>query len=436
VLTASAPAIVVYGHPDHPDRRWWWRATRERRYLQAYWTTIYRPPGLTSKSAMRRFWCAKPWSTSEETLARQAAPIPVVCAVWREEETTNRFDFRTTERRWDGLGQISERGDVQRLADGAPSVRRQREAPLLRRGSHDITSQTMSRASRRPELPEDASPPLHLAVCDDPWVAKLKKSPRAEESSRSEARSQPGPLTQQELEARLWAAANSLRGPVDPADFKSYVFPLLFFKWVSDTWDLDHGVAVANFGADIPPEVEADYHRFAIPQGCHWSDLQKVSTNVGVALQKILDRLAEANPQSLAGIFGDVAWGNKERLPEPALLNLIDAFDRLTLNRNGCPRPRYRLGDSSPNTRSYRTRAPGSRNPTPRVHKHSPPAGGRLTARFSAAAPFVARKRRESVEPLDRDHRRRQPCALIERRATITRRPQSSARGVAVTGLP
>jgi type I restriction enzyme M protein len=144
-------------------------------------------------------------------------------------------------------------------------------------------------------------------------------------------------LTQQELEARLLAAANSLRGPVDPADFKSYVFPLLFFKWVSDTWDLDHAAAVADFGSDVAPEVEADYHRFAIPAGCHWSDLQAVPNNVGAALQKILDRLEEANARSLAGIFGDVAWGNKERLPEPSLINLIDAFDRLTLNRTVIP---------------------------------------------------------------------------------------------------
>lgn len=141
-------------------------------------------------------------------------------------------------------------------------------------------------------------------------------------------------LTQQELESRLWAAANSLRGPVDPADFKSYVFPILFLKWISDTWDLDHAAAVKDFGAEVSPEEEADYHRFEVPTGCHWSDLKKVSVNVGVELQKILQRLEEANPKSLAGIFGDVAWGNKERLPEPSLLNLIDAFDSLTLNRD------------------------------------------------------------------------------------------------------
>ena len=53
--------------------------------------------------------------------------------------------------------------------------------------------------------------------------------------------------------------------------------------------------------------------------------------NVGVALQNILDRIQQANPDTLAGIFGDVQWGNKEKLPEHALLNLIEAFDTLDL---------------------------------------------------------------------------------------------------------
>jgi type I restriction enzyme M protein len=37
-------------------------------------------------------------------------------------------------------------------------------------------------------------------------------------------------LTVSILESWLWEAANILRGPVDAADFKTYVFPLLFFK--------------------------------------------------------------------------------------------------------------------------------------------------------------------------------------------------------------
>lgn len=144
-------------------------------------------------------------------------------------------------------------------------------------------------------------------------------------------------LTLQELEARLWDAANSLRGPVDPADFKAYVFPLLFFKWISDTWDWEHHQAVADFGEDVDSEAEADYHRFTLPAGSHWRDVRVATTNVGVKLQLALDRLQEANPQKLAGIFGDVAWANKERIPEPNLLHLIDAFDSLTLNPEAVP---------------------------------------------------------------------------------------------------
>ena len=139
-------------------------------------------------------------------------------------------------------------------------------------------------------------------------------------------------LTQQELESRLWAAANSLRGPVDPSDFKAYIFPLLFYKRVSDAWDDEHARAVADFGAAVTLEVEADYHRFQLPEGCRWRDLRKVHENVGVALQNILDRIQQANPDTLAGIFGDVAWGNKDKLPEHALLNLIEAFHTLDLS--------------------------------------------------------------------------------------------------------
>ena len=82
-----------------------------------------------------------------------------------------------------------------------------------------------------------------------------------------------GHLTEQELESRLWDAADSLRGPVDPADFKSYIFPLLFFKWISDTWDMEHAEALDVYGLEVKDEEEADYHRFVIPDGCHWSDL-------------------------------------------------------------------------------------------------------------------------------------------------------------------
>ena len=47
-------------------------------------------------------------------------------------------------------------------------------------------------------------------------------------------------ITLNELENHLWESANILRGPVDAADFKTYIFPLLFFKRICDVWDEEY----------------------------------------------------------------------------------------------------------------------------------------------------------------------------------------------------
>ena len=44
-------------------------------------------------------------------------------------------------------------------------------------------------------------------------------------------------ITLSQLEGHLWESANILRGPVDAADFKTYIFPLLFFKRICDVWE-------------------------------------------------------------------------------------------------------------------------------------------------------------------------------------------------------
>jgi len=139
-------------------------------------------------------------------------------------------------------------------------------------------------------------------------------------------------ITQQDLEARLWKAANALRGPVDPADFKTYVFPMLFWKWISDTWAFEHDEAVEEYGDELTDEIEDDYHRFELPEGTRWSQVTTKVTNLGAEIAKAFQRIEKANPRSLAGVFGDAAWGNKERIPESALLGLINAFNEIRLD--------------------------------------------------------------------------------------------------------
>ncbi len=143
--------------------------------------------------------------------------------------------------------------------------------------------------------------------------------------------------SQADLDRKLLDAANALRGPVDPADFKAYIFPLLFFKRISDTWHWEYERALEEFDGDEELARLPDNFRFVIPEGCAWEDVQKVSENVGAALQTMLDRIQEANPDTLAGIFGGAQWANKEALPEHALTGVLDVFDGLKLDPASVP---------------------------------------------------------------------------------------------------
>ena len=58
-------------------------------------------------------------------------------------------------------------------------------------------------------------------------------------------------FSQQEVESWLCEAANILRGPVDPARLRDFVFQPLFLKRLSDRWDEEQDKAVAKFGKDL-----------------------------------------------------------------------------------------------------------------------------------------------------------------------------------------
>ena len=139
------------------------------------------------------------------------------------------------------------------------------------------------------------------------------------------------PLTLSRLEQHLAQAANILRGPIDQADFKSYIFPLLFFKRISDVYLEEYRLALDESGGDIDFASFAENHRFQIPQGAHWNDVRERSENVGQALQQAMRRIEMANPRTLYGIFGDTQWSNKERLSDPLLRDLIEHFSKVPL---------------------------------------------------------------------------------------------------------
>ena len=73
-------------------------------------------------------------------------------------------------------------------------------------------------------------------------------------------------MNQKQLETYVWGAANLLRGLIDAADFKQYIFPLLFFKRISDLWDEEYQQALAESGNDLDYAEFREIHRFEIPK--------------------------------------------------------------------------------------------------------------------------------------------------------------------------
>lgn len=143
-------------------------------------------------------------------------------------------------------------------------------------------------------------------------------------------------ITQEQLESYLWGAAELLRGLIDAGDYKQYIFPLVFLKRISDVYDEERAQALALYGdedlADLP-----ENHRFAIPEGAHWQNLRETTTNIGETARTIMRAIEAANPTTLAGVFGDGDWSNKELLPDATLADLIEHFSKRTLSLENLP---------------------------------------------------------------------------------------------------
>lgn len=144
-------------------------------------------------------------------------------------------------------------------------------------------------------------------------------------------------LDQKTLEKYLWGAATALRGTIDAGDYKQYIFPLLFFKRISDVYDEEYENALAESDGDMEYAAFAENHHFQIPAGTHWNDVRETTVNIGQALQNAMRAIEKANPDTLHGIFGDASWTNKERLSDEMLTNLIEHFSQHKLHLSNVP---------------------------------------------------------------------------------------------------
>ena len=144
-------------------------------------------------------------------------------------------------------------------------------------------------------------------------------------------------LTIGQLESYLLGSANFLRNKIDAGDYKGYIFPLMFYKRICDVYNEEYQKALEESDNDESYASSEVVHQFDIPKDCHWNDLRKISKNVGQALAKSMRSIEKSNSKTLFGIFGDANWGNKERLSDETLTNLIEHFSSLNLSTTFAP---------------------------------------------------------------------------------------------------
>ena len=126
------------------------------------------------------------------------------------------------------------------------------------------------------------------------------------------------PLTTQELESKLWQAADILRGQIDSADYKNYIFSILFLKRLSDRFEEEVQSAVKH---GLPRDIaliDRDEHEFFVPEDARWSTITSVAMNKGEALNIASHAVEEANTPRLDSVLSPTNWNDESKLGSPA----------------------------------------------------------------------------------------------------------------------
>lgn len=153
-----------------------------------------------------------------------------------------------------------------------------------------------------------------------------------------------GNISQKQLENYLWGAAVLLRGVIDPGEYKNIIFPLMFFKRISDVYDEEYETALKESEGDKEYAEFAENHSFVVPKGAHWKEVRQVTSDVGLAIREAMREIEKANPDKLFGIFGDTNWTNKNRLSDRILIDLIEHFSSIKLTIANVPQDEFGTG--------------------------------------------------------------------------------------------
>ncbi len=166
-------------------------------------------------------------------------------------------------------------------------------------------------------------------------------------------------IDQKDINNAAWAACDTFRGVVDPAQYKDYILVMLFLKYISDVWQDHYEEYRQQYGDDdVRIRRKLERERFVLPvvkltekndetgeetvldefPANYYSLYERRSAaNIGELINIVLDHIEESNKTKLEGVFRNIDFNSEANLGKTKdrnrrLKQLLEDFHKPQLN--------------------------------------------------------------------------------------------------------
>ena len=184
-------------------------------------------------------------------------------------------------------------------------------------------------------------------------------------------------IHQKDINNAAWAACDTFRGAVDPAQYKDYILVMLFVKYISDVWNDHYKKYQKQYGDDdVRIRRKLERERFVLPIVelveevedpttkekktvvidtflANYSSLleRKNESNIGELINIVLEHIETANKTKLEGVFRNIDFNSEANLGKTKdrnrrLKTLLDDFNKPELNMSPSRVPEDVIGNT------------------------------------------------------------------------------------------
>ena len=146
-----------------------------------------------------------------------------------------------------------------------------------------------------------------------------------------------GKTTRKDIENALMRGADTLRDTIDAANYKDYVLPVMFLKYLSDSYNEEVDKLKQKYEG-IRLERQKRYLPFTVAEECSFDSLyeRRFSNDIGQLINAAMRQIEADNNQQLAGVLSAVDYNSENALgtrehKNAILRNLLEDFSTLDL---------------------------------------------------------------------------------------------------------